>query len=138
MARVRNASPGPRVLNVLRAVRGRAGKDAEPTPEQVVLEPGEEQDDLELFDAEDPVTAAMIESGDIVLDGAEPSEEDQEAADQKRYLNDPKYLLDQQLAAEAGRRFADPLPEGTETEGEGSEASSAKRSRGRSRKSSDE
>lgn len=133
MARVRNASPGARVLNVLRAGRR---KGDEPTIEQVTLAPGEEVEDLELHDADQPPVQAMIDSGELVLDGAEPSEEDQEAADQKRYLNDPKYLLDQELAAEAGRRFADPLPEGTETEGEGSEGSSAKRSRGRPRKAS--
>ena len=142
MARVRNASPGPRILNVLRAARGRAGKDAEPTPEQIVIQPGEEQDleeqGLELADPEDPAVAAMVESGDLVLDGddSELSEEDQEAADQKRYLNDPKYLLDQELAAEAGRRFADPLPEGTETESKDAESGSAKRSRGRPKKAS--
>ena len=137
MARVRNASPGPRILNVLRAVRGKAGKDAEPTPEQVLLQPGEERDDLELFDPEDPAVQAMVESGELVLDGSETTDEDQEAADQKRYLNDPKYLLDQELAAEAGRRFADPLPEGTETEGEG-QGGATKRGRGRPKKAHSE
>ena len=138
MAKVRNASPGPRILNVLRAVRGRAGKDAEPTPEQITIAPGEEQDleeqGLELADPEDPVVLAMCESGELVIDGSEPSEEDEEAAAQKRFLNDPKYLLDQELAAEAGRRFADPLPEGTETESEGSESAATKRGRGRPKK----
>jgi hypothetical protein len=139
MARVRNASPGPRILNVLRAARG---KNAEPTPEQILIEPGEEQDleeqGLELADPEDPVVQAMVESGELVLDGEESSEEDEEAAAQKRYLNDPKYLLDMKLAADAGKRFADPLPEGTETESEGSGGGSTKRSRGRPKKSSSE
>ena len=138
MAKVRNASPGPRILNVLRAVRGRAGKDAEPTPEQVLIGPGEEVDldeqGVELADPEDPVVQAMVESGELVLDGSEPSEEDEEAAAQKRFLTDPKYILDQELAAEAGRRFADPLPEGTETESEGSEGGATKRGRGRPKK----
>ena len=141
MAKVRNASPGPRILNVLRAARGKAGKDAEPTPEQVLIEPGEELDlaeqGVELADPEDPAVQAMVESGELILDGSEPSEEDEEAAAQKRYLNDPKYLLDMELAAQAGKRFADPLPEGTET-GEGSEGGASKRSRGRPKKAHSE
>ena len=140
MAKVRNASPGPRILNVLRAARGKAGKDAEPTPEQITIAPGEEQDleeqGLELADPEDPVVQAMCEFGELIIDGSEPSEEDEEAAAQKRFLNDPKYILDQELAAEAGRRFADPLPEGTETEGEGSGGGATKRGRGRPKKAS--
>ena len=125
-------------------MRGKAGKDAEPTPEQILIEPGEELDldeqGVELADPEDPAVQAMVECGDLVLDGddSELSDEDQEAAAQKRFLNDPKYLLDQELAAEAGRRFADPLPEGTETESKDSESGSAKRSRGRPKKAHSE
>ena len=73
---------------------------------------------LELADPEDPVVQAMVRvrRARLMAMARSRPRRIEEAAAQKRFLNDPKYLLDQELAAEAGRRFADPLPEGTETE----------------------
>jgi hypothetical protein len=119
---VKNVSRGDRVVNT------KVGKDQ---VGQVTVPAGAEIE-VEGFVEDDAFNSDFVARGDLVVDGAEPEEVNQEAV----FENDPRFVANRALAEAAGHTegYADPLPEGAEEEGEESEEGAAPRRRGRKSK----
>ena len=117
MAMVKNVSRGDRVVNT------KVGKDQ---VGQVTIPAGAEVE-VEGFVEDDAFNSDFVTRGDLVLDGAEPEEVNQEAI----FENDPRFVANRALAEAAGHTegYADPLPEE-----EGGEEGEAPRRRGRKSK----
>lgn len=141
MPKITNFSRGPRTVNV---VVGQAA-DGRPQVATHLIQPGQTSPEVNLVDAEDPVLKALVERGDLALDGqkarhlegrgelaadrakfAEQLEElkkrERELADRESEIiaqQDRFQRLQREAAMRAGATpgLADPLPPGTDTRG---------------------
>lgn len=124
MAKVKNTSPGPRT------VQAKLGNDQ---VETITLRPGEERE-IDLVNEDDPVLQGMVKNRELLIGSTEEkelSDEERRALDEEKFRTDPHLRDNRERAQAAGNTpgYADPLPEGTDTEG-GEEAAEARRNAG--------